>query len=269
MFKFPCLFLTKSIVEPTKALMKNICSLLVIFLALVASSSPSFSTPEHYLGERTTLVIDAIFIPRHDSDDWGHTTISLLSKNKTVCFKRKLNDNYSCLGYSRTRHAFILQTLGEAGASLGVDAFEYLPEEKPAIIYSKSYTHRYFADRNAIIPSPDLRFIAFVGRQIESSYNHDWHLYVLDTKLDTIRFLGKAPDPPPFSKEELEAAKARIIPKSSESPNTFWGWGLDSTGSKLESNICQFASPHVMKVSYGRDTFMHRSKNRLIRKWDL
>ncbi len=42
-----------------------------------------------FSGEKTTLVLDAEFwIPRHDVDDYGHTAISLLSKDGKVLFKK-------------------------------------------------------------------------------------------------------------------------------------------------------------------------------------
>ncbi len=260
--------------------MRKIRLLLVIFLALTAQCGPVFSEsrdsffsprPMHYSGETTTLVIDTDMSKmRHDGPDNGHTSISLLSKNGAVLFQRKLDDNFKCLGYSRAQHAYVLQTVGETGISLKVEAFEYLPEDKPAIVYSKSFTPSFVAAMEAVVPSPDLRFIVFVGREeLNKDYVCDtvyqesliWRLYVLDTKSDTIRCLGKAPNPPPLSKWYLEEAT------DSFNPCDQWQWGFD--GPMLEQNICQFISPNVLKVSYGRDTCRHRSKKRLIRRWTL
>jgi len=248
--------------------MRKIRLLLVIFLALTAPCGSVFSEsrdsffsprPMRYSGETTTLVIDTDMSKmRHDGPDNGHTSISLLSKNGAVLFQRKLDDNFKCLGYSRAQHAYVLQTVGETGISLKVEAFEYLPEDKPAIVYSKSFTPQFVAALEAVIPSPDLRFIVFVGQQTESSI---WRLYVLDTKSDTISLLGRAPDPPPLSKWYLEESTGSFNPCDQ------WQWGFD--GPMLEQNICQFISPHILKVSYGKDTCRHRSKNRLIRKWTL
>lgn len=238
--------------------MRKISLLLITLLALAVSCGPSFSEPLRYPGESTTLVIDTDTSGmRHDGPDNGHTSISLLSKNGTVLFQRKFDDNYKCLGYSSARHAFILQTEGEVGVSLKVDGFAYLPEAKPTIVNSKNFTDHYLAALEAIVPSPDLRYIVFVGQPTESEI---WHLYVLDTKSDMIKLLGKAPDPPPL-------AKGSPGEPQNNNPCDFWQWGFELP--TLESNICQFISPNVLKVSYGKDSCIHRSKNRLIRKWTL
>jgi len=251
-----------------KAPIREISLLVGMSLVLIASCRPSFSNSvdstlssgsQRYYGGNTTLVIDTdTSNMRHDGQNNGDTSICLLSKGGSILFQRQLNDNYICLGYSSARHAFILRTLGEEGVWLKVNAFEYLPEDKPAIVYSKSFTHRYLAALEAVVPSPDLRFVVFVGRRTESS---EWHLYVLDTKSDTVTLLGKAPNPPPLSKDYLEEAKDGF------SPCDFWQWGFSVP--VLEPNICQFISPHVLKVSYGEDTCRHRSKHRLIREWTL
>jgi hypothetical protein len=249
--------------------MRKILLLMLIFLTLILSVSSSFSYPAtdsssplgplRYSGENSTLMIDTdVSQMRHDGQDNGHTSISLLSKNGTILFQRKLDHNFRCIGYNRARHAFILRSVGEEGIWLKVYAFEYLPEDKPAIVYSKSFTRKYLAALEAIIPSPDFRFIAFVGRPTQS---RTWHLYVLDTKLDTVKLLGKAPDPPPFLKSDFEKA----VVGSDPCDNWQWGFG----GPALESNICQFLSPRLLKVSYGKDTCRHRAKNRFIHRWTL
>jgi hypothetical protein len=243
--------------------MGKIHLLLSMLLTLIVSGSPAFSKVESYKGEKSTLLIDkSFYIPRHDSDEKGTTGFTLLSNNGTTLFKHTIKNDFCCLGYSPACHAFVLHTWGETGVSQVVNNFAYLSEGKPAIVYSKHFN--YEASMKAIVPSSDLRFIAFVGRVIGAD-DRDWRLYVLDTKLDAVRSLGEAPHPPPFSKDDLKAAKA----DAPHDPTTFWGWGSFICTPKLESNICRFVSPNVLQVSYGEDNYMRRSKNRVIRKWTL
>jgi hypothetical protein len=219
-----------------------------------------------YHGEKTTLVIDSEFyIPRHDSNDNGHTTISVLANDGTLLFKQRIADNFHCLGYNRARHAFILQTLGEVVSFPAITAIEYVAEDKPAVVNFHSFTDGYFAFAEETIPSPDLGFIVFIGGQHPSEKRG---LFALDTKLDKIRLLGKAPDPAPLSKETLDELKSQYEPNSGVDPCREWGWG-PFCRSNLEPDICKFIAPHILQVSYGRDTCRYRSKHRIIRKWTL
>jgi len=208
------------------------------------------------------LIDKSFYISRHDSDEKGSTAFTLLSNNGTTLFKYTIKDDFCCLGYSEACHAFVLHTWGETGVLQVVNNFAYLSEDKPAIVYSKHFN--YEASMRAIVTSSTLRFIAFVGRPVGTD-NWDWCLYILDTKSDTVRSLGEAPYPPPFSKDDLKAAKADAL----HDPTTCWGWGSFICTPKLESNICQFTSPNVLQVSYGEDNYMRRSKNRVIRRWSL
>lgn len=220
-----------------------------------------------YRGEHTMLSISTdISRMRHDGPDCGSTSLSLSSSSGTILFKRQMPDNFFCLGYSPARHAFVLKTLGEVVSTLKVVAFEYLPENKPDIIYSKSFTSRYVAPDQGIIPSPTVRFIAFVGRKVECD---TWRLYVLDTRLDTIRSLGKAPQPPPFSKDEHEAVQDMIQPGSGQHESAFWSWDMMHSSATLEPTICRFVTPNVLRVSYGKDTCFRRSKRRIARDFVL
>jgi hypothetical protein len=198
---------------------------------------------------------------RHDCDDYGHTTITLLSKDGSLLFKKELDDNISCLGYSHERHAFILGSTGECHSYPATVSVRYVPEDKPGLVSSKSFNGKYIAVES--IPSPDLRFIVFVGHRWEPPI---WRLYVLDTSLDTVRLLGKAPEPAPFSKEDIARKQAGSNPNDHQDPCMDWQWGWAPS---LEPGICKFIAPHVLQVSYGKDTCRYRSKNRIIQKWKL
>ncbi len=137
----------------------------------------------------------------------------------------------------------------------------YVSEKKPGLVESKGFNDRYIAVET--IPSADLRFIAFIGHSCKDEL---WQLYVLDTNLDTIRLLGKAPDPAPFSKDSLETIKSGFDPKDHQDPCMNWQWGYTDA---LEPSICKFVAPHVLQVSYGKDTCMRRSKTRIMRRWSL
>jgi hypothetical protein len=146
-------------------------------------------------------------------------------------------------------------------------AFSFLQERKSATInYSKSFGGHYVAPREAIVPSPDLSYIAFVGRK--NGYT-TWRLYVLAIKLDSIRDLGKAPPPPPFSKDELQSIQQMIEPGSGRTPNSDWSWEMMQSTESLEPSVCRWTSPHVLRVSYGKDTWKRRATKRVVRVWKL
>jgi len=209
-----------------------------------------------FKGENTTLVVDFSGpIPRHDATYYGKTTISLLSKEQAVLFKREIdNSKFVGLGYSRARHAFVLESIGEIVSTPGIDAVIYVPEDKPAIVSSKFNSSHVAL---TVIPSRDLRFVVFVGRRrsTELEAEQPVQMYVLDTQSDTIHVLGKPPAPPPWNKDQWYEGN-------------LWSWYMAGI-CDLEPNVCQFTSPHVLRVTYGRDDFKHRAKNRSVRIWNL
>jgi len=199
-------------------------------------------------GDSTTLVVGfAGPMPRHDATDYGKTTLTLLSKEKKVLFNRVLNNyNCNCLGYNRAHRAYVLDSFGESVIVPAIDAFFYIPEQKPQLLQSK-FNSQYVA--YTTMPGPDLHFVAFVGKCVSDRADATPHLYVLDTMRDRVVTLGAPPAPPPCGKDE-------------------WGWGRGAIG-ELEPSVCKFTSPNSLRVTYGSDTYRHRAKQRTTRMWNF
>ncbi|CAN5658772.1 hypothetical protein BH10CYA1_BH10CYA1_56140 [soil metagenome] len=222
--------------------------------------------PNRYHGDSTTLSIATDMTGmRHDGNDYGKTIVSLRSKGGKVFFSQEINDNFECLGYGRTRRAYILQTEGERISYRVVVAFSYLSELQPKICNFDSFVGEYIAAIEAVVPSPDLRYVVFVGQKKSSP--DKWRLYALDTKYDRIQLIGKAPDPPPFLSDEIESVKS-MCSEGNAMPS-HWNWMMMHSSAHLEPAVCRFVSNNVLQVSYGRDSWARRSKKRLIRRYTL
>lgn len=224
-------------------------------------------SPHTYQGANTVLSLQTEMNGmRHEGHDYGKSTISLKSKTGKVLLSKEIADNYTCLGYSTARRAYILQTLGERISYRVVVAFSYVPEVKADVFYFNSFTgvEKYVASPEGIVPGPQLRYIAFVG-QDKGAVDDSWRLYVLDTKRDKVILLGKAPDPPPFGADEVKLFKDQgrnVDPMD-------WNWMMMQSCSELEPTVCRFISANVLQVSYGRDSWRRRSKKRQVRIYTL
>lgn len=250
---------------------------LMLALALsvlpVASQAPlkkpedTRSSPDTYQGANTVLSLQTEMNGmRHEGHDWGKSSISLRSKTGKVLLSKEIADNYTCLGYSTARHAYILQTLGERISYRVVVAFSYVPEVKADLFYFNSFTGvgKYVASPEGIVPGPQLRYIAFVG-QHKGAVDDSRRLYALDTKRDKVILVGKAPDPPPFGVDEVKRLKE--LGRSVDPMD--WDWMMMQSYSKLEPTICRFISTNVLQVSYGKDSWRRRSKKRQVRRYTL
>jgi hypothetical protein len=135
-------------------------------------------------------------------------------------------------------------------------ALVYLDEQTGTFRDTIFQTNGFEAVASTI--SADGRYLVFVGA---SEKNPDEKLYVLDLDKDRYELLGEPPAPPP-----LDAAE----PHDSEAVSMAWAWEApDRWYTELEPSIMRFTGPHILAVSYGKDSFKGRSKTRTWKKWDL
>ena len=133
-----------------------------------------------------------------------------------------------------------------------MDSIEYLTEDSIRLIPSAFNKGGYHAFSGQL--SPAGQYFVFVGRKEAPA-----SLFVLDTEKDKINVLGPAPAPPPLSPES-----------SGNEEGVRWGWNQPEAGFlPLEPGIIGFEGDHILKISYGEDTWRKRAKERRIRMWDL
>lgn len=173
----------------------------------------------------------------------------VLKKHNQTLLEQTFEGRWFCFGFNQGTQRYMVGGIAQTGAWLPLLAIHYLKEDGTAFMPSVFNRDGYLA--NAAILSPKGRYIAFIGGK-----NTTGELYVLDTETDKIKYLGKAPLPPPvanFSSEEDFA----------------WGTGWADGFVELEKHIWQFKTENTLQVSYGKDTAQARAKKRQIRIFKL
>ncbi len=181
----------------------------------------------------------------------GHTRFVLRSRlANEVLFEKTMDEQWSCWGYSNALRAYILAGQWEKGPSIRLQSILYLSEAglnrlRPSVFDKQEY----WAVTSVL--SPDSDVLAFIGGPANQTTAS---LYVMDFSQNKIQKLGKAPAPPPLPDPAAEGA--------------VWGWDQSKTSyQELDKGILYFASPSVLKASYGADTARDRAKTRQIKSW--
>jgi hypothetical protein len=202
-------------------------------------------------GATARLKIEVKERPRHDVTD-GSVALRLeaLADHKAIAAKT-MEGTWRALAYVPAAHLFVLGGQFEVGAWLPLNNISYLDEATGAL---RPARHNEDWLALAAVPSPDGRFIAFVG----ALGDHYFRLEVLDTVNDGLYELGQPPAPPP---------DAHPVAKTSSGE---WDWGdpID-TVTEMDPGIITFPDDHTLRVSYGRDTPAGRAPKRTAKSWDL
>jgi len=169
----------------------------------------------------------------------------VLLKQGVARFEQIYEGHWFCFGFNQLTKTYLVGGIGQTGAWLPLVAIQYLKEDGTAFITSVFNRLNYMA--NAAVMSPEGRYIVFIGGQQTTG-----KLYVLDSQTDTIKYLAKAPAPPPVNSSF-----------SSEEPFD-WGTGWADGFVAMEKTVLSFKSEYLLRVSYGKDTAYARAKKRHI-----
>jgi len=189
--------------------------------------------------------------PRHDVSD-GSVAMRLeaLSDHRSIAAKT-MEGAWRVLAYVPAAHRFVLGGQFGVGAWLPLNVISYVDEATGAL---RPARHNEDWMALAAVPSPDGRFIAFVGARGE----HSFRLQVLDSVNDALYELGLPPAPPP---------DPHPIAKGSGGE---WDWGDPIDGvTDMDPGIITFPDDRTLRVTYGRDGAAGRARQRTARVWDL
>lgn len=195
-------------------------------------------------------------IPRHDVE-LGKTELVLRSvHDDKILLREKFNEVWDCLTFNPRTRKYLLGSKNEHGVKVSLRGLVYLDEQK-AIFQDTIFGKQGFEASSGKL-SPDGRYLVFVASSSEEPAHG---LYVMDSDTDTFQFLGTPPAPPPL---ELENQADR------ETVSRSWAWeSSERSYTDLEPSILKFSEPHVLQVSFGKDSFRQRGKNRTIKVWNL
>ncbi|HXJ20286.1 MAG TPA: hypothetical protein VMT03_08635 [Polyangia bacterium] len=202
-------------------------------------------------GGTARLRIDVKESPRHDVSD-GSVAMRLetLSDHRAIAAKT-MEGTWRVLAYVPSAHMFVLGGQFEVGAWLPLNVISYV-DEATGVARQARHSEDWMA--LAAVPSPDGRFIVFVGALGE----HYFRLQVLDTVKDALYELGQPPAPPPEPHPVAEGSGRE------------WDWGDPIDGvTEMDPGIVTFPDDHTLRVTYGRDTARGRAAKRTVRTWDL
>jgi hypothetical protein len=181
----------------------------------------------------------------------GNTTLTIQSKSTGApLVSLKWNGDWALEAYAPARKAYVLSLRGVVGASRAVAAIRYL-EESGAVRESKVNALGWFA--YALVPSPDGRALAFVGRRDGASA---MGLELLDLSTDDLVELGPAPGPPPHDWQGCDE-------------NGYgWGAGPGDGYERMDRGIIEFVGGEL-RASFGDDTCHARAKTRTTHAWPV
>jgi hypothetical protein len=195
-------------------------------------------------------------IPQHDVD-MGRTKLALRSKDgDRELLQETLTEIWECLGYNPRTKKYLLISKNEHGVKVTLRGLVYIDEAK-ATFQDSIFGKKQF-EAVASLYSPDGSYLALIGAPEGVDR---YRLYVLNTNIDQLKLLGNPPAPPPLSKEDLANPESIDMLGPWEAPERHY--------TELEKGIWEFTAPHMLQVSYGKDTFKARSKTRKIKQWDL
>jgi hypothetical protein len=202
-------------------------------------------------GQTARLKIDLKEMPRHDASN-GAVVMRLESAaDHRAILTKTMEGTWRVLAYVPSARMFVLGGQFEVGAWLPLDVVSYL-DEKTGALRPARHNEDWMA--LAAVPSPDGRFIAFVGARADEYFR----LELLDTVNDALYELGQPPAPPPDPQ------------RTTKGEGHDWDWGDPIDGmTDMDAGIITFPDDHTLRVSFGRDTFRARAKRRTVRSWDL
>jgi hypothetical protein len=195
-------------------------------------------------------------IPRHDVD-MGRTDLIVHSLiDKKVLLKETLKEIWECIGFNAQTRKYLIISKNEHGAKVTLRGLVYLDESKAA--FQDSIFGKLHFEATASLYGPDGTYLAMIGAPEGKDI---YGLYVLSTISDELQEIGEPPAPPPLTAAELDIQEAEQMMGSWEAPERHY--------TELERGIWEFTDPHTLRVSYGKDSLKHRSKERTIKEWDL
>jgi hypothetical protein len=147
-----------------------------------------------------------------------------------------------CFGFNAARKVYVIGVHKQHGIGARITDVRYLQESDRKV--TASAFDRKELEAFAAVPSPDLRYIAFIAMD-----NNDTALFVLDTLKDTLKKIGKAPLPPPLTSTERAYVKAH--PETLEEGP--WEW---------MGPLRDVPQDDVLHVTYGEDTPFERAHKR-------
>jgi hypothetical protein len=195
-------------------------------------------------------------IPRHDID-MGMTKLIMYSRdNKKVLLTEVFTDVWECLGFNMQTRKYLIIAKSEHGVKITLRGLLYIDERKA--VFQGSVFGKQCFEATASLYSPDGNYLALIG----APEGRDMYgLYVFNTISDQLQEIGEPPAPPPLAAEDLEYPDAEDMRGPWEAPERHY--------TELEKEIWEFMDPHTLRVSYGKDSLKHRSKDRTIKEWDL
>lgn len=187
---------------------------------------------------------------KHD-EPVGNDEILLRSNDGQLLLSFPITDGLvRCLGVDREAGRYILGSVSQVGAWLPLVSVFYVTETHAQHADSAFVQGDFIA--MATRTSPDGHYVAFIGGKgvVDG-------VYVLDTRRDLVRHLGKPPMPPPVDSDFV-----------SEEPFA-WGTGWADGYGEIESSVLYFKANDRLVVTYGRDSAKRRAKKRKAVEFDL
>jgi hypothetical protein len=195
-------------------------------------------------------------IPRHDVD-MGRTELIIRSlKDKKTIMREVLKEGWECLGFNMQTRKYLIISKNEHGVKVTLRGLMYLDEAKAA--FQDSVFGKQHFEATASLYSPDGNYLALIGAPEGKDI---YRLYVLNTCSDQLQEIGEPPAPPPLTDADMEYPDAEYMMGSWEAPERHY--------TELENGIWEFTAPHILSVSFGKDTVKYRSTDRKSKECDL
>jgi hypothetical protein len=195
-------------------------------------------------------------IPRHDVG-MGSTELIVRSlKDNTIIIREILKEVWECLGFNTQTRKYLIISKNEHGVKVTLRGLMYFNEAKAA--FQDSVFGKQHFEAVASLYSPDGNYLALIGAP---EGRDSCSLYILNTISDQLQEIGKPPAPPPLTAADMEYPDAEHIMGTWESPERNY--------TELEKGIWEFSPPHMLRVSYGKDSLRHRNKDRTMKEWNL
>jgi len=220
--------------------------------AMIASEG---NAAECAKGTRTSLhstMVDVPAIPRHDQG-FGRTRFVLRSEpDGGTLSSGEFDGQWYCFGYNAEIRSYVIGGISPKGAWLPLRSVQYLDENARSFKPSAFDRLGYIALSAAT--SPTRRYIVFIGGRVSIE-----GLYVLDTKRDAVKKLGRAPAPPPDAQLEVICRDEPFE----------WGSCWADSYREMDAGIIRFRSETELEISYGKDGPTRRAKNRRVERYRL
>jgi hypothetical protein len=162
----------------------------------------------------------------------------------TVLLRQNLVELWECVAFNPGTRKYLIGSRNEHGATATLRGLVYLDE--PGTTFQDTAFGEQEFEAVAAQISQDARYFSFIAC---TDLRPRGGLYVMDTDINRIVYLGDPPAPPPGPKDS-------------------WSWALQSY-TDLELGILSFTGPHSLQATFGTDSFKQREKKRKIKAWDL